>query len=96
MSRVAGRESMIRFCEAHDIPFETCGKLVIATTASEVARLDELERRGRINGLVGLERLGPDRLREREPHATGLAALWVPQTGIVDYFYQFKILKITI
>src|SRR5438552_1823278 len=82
---VEGREAMYRFCEAHGIRAERCGKLVVATEERELPRLDELERRGRANGLDGLERLGPEEIREREPHAAGIAGLWVPQTGIVDY-----------
>ena len=82
---VEGREAMYRFCEAHGIRAERCGKLVVATEARELPRLDELERRGRANGLEGLERLGPEGIREREPHAAGIAGLWVPQTGVVDF-----------
>ena len=80
-----GRMLLQRFCEQHAVPFERCGKVVVATTAEEVPRLEELERRGRANGLTGVTRIGPDELREREPHAAGMAALHVPSTGIVDY-----------
>jgi L-2-hydroxyglutarate oxidase len=80
-----GRAMLERFCEEHDVPFERCGKVVVATREEEAARLDELERRGRANGLLGVRRIGADELREREPHAAGIAALWVPETGIVDY-----------
>ena len=82
---VEGREAMYRFCDEHGIRAERCGKLVVATEERELPRLDELERRGRANGLDGLERLGPEEIRGREPHAAGIAGLWVPQTGIVDY-----------
>ena len=82
---VAGRRRLIEFCDRHQVPYEICGKLVIATEPSEVPRLDELEQRGRANGLQGLERLPPERIQEFEPHATGVDALWVPETGIVDY-----------
>lgn len=82
---VAGRARLERFCDARGVPRERCGKLVLAVTADEIPRLDELERRGRANGLDGLERLGPDGVRRREPHARGVAGLWVPQTGIVDF-----------
>jgi L-2-hydroxyglutarate oxidase len=80
-----GRAMLERFCEEHDVPFERCGKVVVATREEEAARLDELERRGRANGLLSVRRIGADELREREPHAAGIAALWVPETGIVDY-----------
>jgi L-2-hydroxyglutarate oxidase LhgO len=80
-----GRKLLERFCEEHDVPIDRCGKTVVATRADHVPRLEELERRGRANGLVGIKRLGPEELREVEPHATGVAALSVPETGIVDY-----------
>jgi L-2-hydroxyglutarate oxidase len=80
-----GRALLERFCERHDVPFERCGKIVVATNAGEVPRLDELEKRGRANGLAGVKRIGPEELREYEPHATGVAALHVAETGIVDY-----------
>lgn len=82
---VGGRKRLIDYCDRHAIPYEICGKLVIATDPEEIPRLDELERRGRANGLAGLERLPPERIPEFEPHATGVDALWVPETGIVDY-----------
>jgi L-2-hydroxyglutarate oxidase len=80
-----GRSALERFCGEHGVPFERCGKLVLAVEERELPRLDELERRGRANGLAGLRRLGPAEIREREPHARGLAGLWVPETGIVEF-----------
>lgn len=82
---VEGRRRLVRFCAEHEIPHEVCGKLVIATEEAEIPRLDELERRGNANGLTGLRRLVADEIPHFEPHATGRAALWVPETGIVDY-----------
>jgi L-2-hydroxyglutarate oxidase LhgO len=80
-----GRTLLERFCEQHDVPFERCGKVVVATSEDELPRLGELERRGWANGLTGIRRLGPEGLREHEPHAAGIAALHVAETGIVDY-----------
>jgi L-2-hydroxyglutarate oxidase len=80
-----GRELLERFCEEHGVPFERCGKIVVATRDDEVPRLEELERRGKANGLVGVTRLGARELHEHEPHAAGVAALFVRETGIVDY-----------
>jgi L-2-hydroxyglutarate oxidase len=82
---VEGREAMYRFCAEHGIPHERCGKLVVATEARELPGLDELERRGRANGLAGLRRLGPEEIRAYEPNVRGVAALLVPDTGIVDF-----------
>jgi (S)-2-hydroxyglutarate dehydrogenase len=82
---VAGRDAMYRFCAEHGIPAERCGKIVVATTPAELPALDELERRGRANGLAGMRRLDPAGIREHEPHAAGLAGLFVAETGIVSY-----------
>ncbi|MBI1814971.1 MAG: L-2-hydroxyglutarate oxidase [Deltaproteobacteria bacterium] len=81
---VAGARRMIEFCQQHNLPHTICGKVVVATEAAEVPRLEELQRRGVANG-VEAELIGPERLREIEPHAAGLRALRVPATGIVDY-----------
>src|SRR6266540_6248543 len=83
---VEGRELMYRFCEEHGIAHDNCGKLVVATSESELPALNRLEERGRANGLAGLLRLNDaDELREFEPHVNGIAGLHVKQTGIVDY-----------
>jgi len=80
-----GREALYRFCIEHDIPHQRCGKVVVAVDETELPALEELERRGRANGLDGLQRLSPAKLKEREPHVNGIDGLFVPQTGIVDY-----------
>ena len=80
-----GRELMYRFCEENGVPHERCGKVVVATDASELPALDELERRGAANGLRGLHRLSAGALREIEPHVRGVGGLRVPETGIVNY-----------
>lgn len=80
-----GRELMYRFCAENGIAHERCGKLVVATEAREIPALDELERRGRANGLHGIRRLRAEELKEYEPHVVGIAGLHVPDTGIVDY-----------
>jgi (S)-2-hydroxyglutarate dehydrogenase len=82
---VEGRAALIRYCEARGIAYELTGKLIIATSEPERAALEELAARGGANGVEGLELLPAGAIREREPHAIGLAALWVPGAGIVDY-----------
>lgn len=82
---VAGAASMKRFCQEHGIVFEECGKLVVATTAEEVLRLEDLHQRGTANGVPGLRMLQREQFREIEPHCAGIRALQVPSTGIVDY-----------
>ena len=82
---VAGAASMKQFCRDHEIPFEECGKLVVATSVEEVPRLEQLHQRGIANGVPGLRMLGREEFREVEPHCDGVCALHVPSTGIVDY-----------
>lgn len=82
---VAGREAMYRFCQEHGLPHERCGKLVVAASAAELPALAELERRGKENGLVEVRRVSTSELREHEPHVAGVAGLWVPYTGIINY-----------
>jgi len=80
-----GRDAMYEFCAQENIKHERCGKLVVATRPQELERLAALEERGRANGLVGMKRLRGEELPEYEPAVAGIAGLWVPQTGIVDY-----------
>jgi (S)-2-hydroxyglutarate dehydrogenase len=82
---VSGGEALTNYCEEKGIPFERCGKVIVATRPAELERLDELHRRGIANGVPGIEMIGPERLREIEPHCVGLRALWSPNTGIIDY-----------
>lgn len=82
---VSGIRQMVAFCRENGIPHEVCGKLVVAADASEVPRLRALEERGRANGLEGLRWVTREEMREIEPHVGGVAALRVPQEGIVDY-----------
>ncbi len=82
---VEGAAAMVAFCREHGIPHQICGKVVVATSEAELPRLEELRSRGEANGVPGLEMVGPERLRELEPHAAGIRALIVPGTGITDY-----------
>ena len=82
---VAGIRQMVAFCQENGIRHEVCGKLVVAADDDEVSRLRLLQERGRANGLEGLRWLARDEIREIEPYAGGVAALHVPQEGIVDY-----------
>ena len=82
---VRGIRQMVEFCRDAGIAHEVCGKLVVACDDAELARLHKLEERGRQNGLEGIEFLGREAMLEREPNVGGIAALRVPQEGIVDY-----------
>ena len=82
---VQGARELYSFCELNELPHARCGKLIVARKPQELPRLEELERRGRANGVTGLRRLDGHTLRELEPHARGIAALHSPDTGIVDF-----------
>ncbi|HJM76108.1 MAG TPA: L-2-hydroxyglutarate oxidase [Dehalococcoidia bacterium] len=82
---VAGRASIVEFCETSGIPYERCGKVIVATRKEELPRLDSLYERGLANGVEGLEIIEPARLREIEPHVAAIRALWAPSTAIVDF-----------
>jgi L-2-hydroxyglutarate oxidase len=79
-----GRRELIEFCDAHGVPYEICGKVVVATDQGELPRLEEIERRARRNQ-VDVRPIDRGELRELEPHAFGVRALHVPSTGIVDF-----------
>jgi len=80
-----GKADLEAFAEAHGIPFERCGKLVVALGESELPRLTALRERAVANGVPGLQEVGVERIREIEPHAAGITGLWSPSTGIVDF-----------
>jgi 2-hydroxyglutarate dehydrogenase len=89
---VEGAREMYELCEEHGIAYERCGKVIVATDAGELPALEELERRGRANGVPGLRRLDAAALREIEPHSTGVAALHSPATGIADFAAVARVL----
>src|SRR5206468_4335527 len=82
---VEGARRLIAFCEDRALPVRRCGKLIVATRAEELPRLDDLAARAEANGLQGVTGVGPSGLRDIEPHARGLAALHVPSTAVVDF-----------
>jgi len=82
---VAGRRALLEFCDRNGIAYELCGKVIVATEAEEIPRLEELFRRGTANQVPGLQMIGPERLREIEPHVRGVRAIHSPATGIIDF-----------
>jgi 2-hydroxyglutarate dehydrogenase len=80
-----GKRQLEAFATAHGVPFASTGKVIVATDDSELERLDDLEDRARRNEVPGLRRLGPDGIRELEPHVTGVAGLHSPSTGVTDF-----------
>jgi len=82
---IRGYNLLLDFCQSNEIPFDLCGKIVVATEQQELPLLENLYNRGQQNGLSNLKKLTSQELKEHEPHVTGLAGIFVPQTGIVDY-----------
>ncbi len=82
---LTGSRELYAYCEERGIPTDRCGKVIVATELEELGRLDALYQRGRDNGVRGLEMIGPERLRELEPHCRGIRAIFSPDTGIVDH-----------
>ncbi len=80
-----GYEQLIRFCDEEKIPYEICGKVIVATSKAELPTLEMLYERGKENGLKGLQKLSPEELHEVEPHVSGIKGIRVPQTGIIDF-----------
>ncbi len=90
---VEGRQALLRFCSEQGIPYDLCGKVIVATNRLEQATLKELESRAVLNGVRGVRSIDREELREREPHVAGVNALWVPDAGIVDYRLVAKALQ---
>lgn len=80
-----GKDDLETYAEARGIPVERCGKLVVALDESELGRFEALKERAIANEVPGLQEVGPERIRELEPHAAGIKALWSPGTGIIDF-----------
>ncbi|MFZ1805972.1 MAG: L-2-hydroxyglutarate oxidase [Cyclobacteriaceae bacterium] len=82
---IRGYHQLIEFCQLNAIPYELCGKIIVATSQEEIPLLDNLFTRGQQNGLTDLKKINKEELKEYEPHVNGIAGVVVPQTGIVDY-----------
>lgn len=82
---IKGYHQLIEFCNETGIKYNLCGKVIVATDAAEIPLLENIFKRGQENGLTGLKMLSLPELKEREPHVAGIAGIYVPQTGIVDY-----------
>jgi L-2-hydroxyglutarate oxidase len=82
---VRGYNLLLDFCRKYEVPFDLCGKIIVATEADEIPLLHSLYGRGQQNGLQNLKMLNAGELKEYEPHVNGIAGVAVPQTGIIDY-----------
>ena len=80
-----GVKLLLDFCNRYEIPYELCGKVIVATREEEVPVLEKLFRRGEENGVQELKLIGPEQLRELEPNAGGIKAIYSPNTGIIDF-----------
>jgi (S)-2-hydroxyglutarate dehydrogenase len=82
---VEGRHELVAFAKTHRIQHDVCGKVVVATAEAELPVMDKIFDRGLQNQVEGIEKIGPDKIREIEPHVKGIAGIWVPCTGIIDF-----------
>lgn len=82
---VEGRKALVKFAEENNIPHDVCGKIVVATEESELPYLDKIFATGLQNGIEGIEKISASQIKEHEPFCTGIAGIWVPCTGIIDY-----------
>lgn len=80
-----GYRYLLAFCEQYEVPYEICGKVIVATKEEEKGRLDKIYQTGLTNGMKGLRKLVPAEVNEIEPHVQSVAAIWVPQAGIIHY-----------
>ncbi|HKK38152.1 MAG TPA: FAD-dependent oxidoreductase, partial [Cryomorphaceae bacterium] len=82
---VKGRKELVAFAKEHDVDHDVCGKVVVAADESELPMLDKIFEIGKQNGIEGIEKITAEQIKEREPYCEGIAGIWVPVTGIIDY-----------
>lgn len=82
---VSGRRELVSFVKEHNIPHDICGKVIVATHESELAHMNKVFNNGLANGVEGIELIDTAKIKEIEPHCEGIAGIWVPCTGIIDY-----------
>ncbi len=90
---VNGREQLVDFAKKNNLKYDVCGKIVVAVNQQEEDQLPSLLEKGKRNGLEGLKIINQNQIKEIEPYIRGLAAIWVPQTGIIDYVQVAQCLK---
>ncbi|NGP89574.1 L-2-hydroxyglutarate oxidase [Fodinibius halophilus] len=90
---VEGRHQLVDFCEKNGVDYEICGKVIVATDEEDIPRLNGIFETGKINGIEGIKKIGPEELKEIEPYADGVKAIHVPCSGIVDYIGVCKQLR---
>lgn len=80
-----GYQYLLDFCNKYGIPYDLCGKVIVATKEEELPELDKIYKRGIANGLTGIRRISREETLEKEPHVNAIASIWVPEAGIIDY-----------
>lgn len=89
---ISGRKQLIDFAKQHNVEYDLCGKIILATNQSEIPALNKIFQRGLDNSIQGIEKIGPDKIKEIEPFTEGVEAIWVPGAGIVNYVQFVKTL----
>lgn len=93
---VKGKDQLIAFAKEHGVKHDVCGKIIVATEEKELPQMDKVFSNGKANGLTDIEYIGPEKIKEIEPHCTGIKGIWVPYTGIIDFVgATAKMLEIT-
>ena len=82
---ISGYAELLKFCNIENIPYELCGKIIVATHQEELPRLENLYQRGLQNGLTEIRKINSNEIKEFEPYTNGIGGLWIPYTGIIDY-----------
>jgi L-2-hydroxyglutarate oxidase LhgO len=89
---VQGRRELVEFAQQHDVPFEICGKVIVATRQREMDRLEKILQNGIKNGVEGIQKIGPDQILQIEPECRGIAGIHIPCTGIIDFVRVAQVL----
>lgn len=82
---VQGRKELVAFAKEYNIKHDVCGKVIVATDPSEFPNMEKIFQNGIANGIEGIEKIGPERIKEHEPFCEGIGGIWVPVTGIIDF-----------
>jgi (S)-2-hydroxyglutarate dehydrogenase len=85
INNLGGYKLLLEFCDKEGVPYNLCGKIIVATHKNQLERLDNLYKRGLENGLNKIKKIASEEIKEYEPYVHGLQAIWVPYTGIIDY-----------
>jgi (S)-2-hydroxyglutarate dehydrogenase len=82
---IDGYNQLLEFCQKENVPYDLCGKVIVATSKEELPALENIYNRGIANGLAKIKKINQEELKNHEPHVNGISGIWVPYTGIIDY-----------